>query len=114
MHPIVLISPNVPDARLAELKPCASGLVYATARVGTTGAATDVEHAALHGFLARVRRTFALPVAVGFGIRSRAQVAALAGAADVAVVGTKLLGTLESQGIEALLAEVRELAEGSG
>ncbi len=110
LHPIVLVSPNVPRQRLLELKRYASGLIYATARVGTTGAETDVADQGLVDFLTQVRRTFDLPVAVGFGIRSRAHIESLAGTAQVAIVGTQFLRTLEAGGTAALIEEVRRLA----
>jgi tryptophan synthase alpha chain len=110
LHPVVLVSPNVPEARFRELKPYASGLVYATARVGTTGAASDLDAEAVRDFLRSVHRTFELPVAVGFGIGSREQIDSLAGAAQIAAVGTRLLRTLEAQGVSGLIEEVRQLA----
>jgi len=110
LHPILVVSPNVPAERLRVLAPHASGLIYATARVGTTGAASDLGHDALKGFLTLVHETCGLPIAVGFGIRNRAQIDALAGSAEVAVVGSQLLRALDERGVEAVFAEVRALA----
>ena len=110
LHPIVLVSPNVSEKRLSELKPFASGLVYATARVGTTGASSDIEERSLREFLGRVKAEFELPVALGFGIGERKQIEALRGIAEVAVVGTRLLRTLKEEGLEALYKQVRNLA----
>ncbi len=70
----------------------------------------------------RLKRHTALPVAVGFGIRTAAQAAAVAKVADAAVVGSALvdrvLGHLDAAGrakpglAEAVLSLVRELAAG--
>ncbi len=111
LHPVLVVSPNIPDARLAELAPYASGLVYTTARVGTTGAESQVRDAAFIEYMGRLRKAFgAVPIAVGFGIRSRAQVEALAGLADLAVVGTHLLSTLAEKGRDAACAELARAA----
>jgi len=110
LHPILVVSPNVPEKRLRDLAPHGSGLVYATARVGTTGAATDLGSDELRDFLSVARRALGLPLAVGFGIHERRQIEALAGLAEVAVVGTRFLRTLESGGPEGVLEEARRLA----
>jgi len=110
LHPIVLVSPNVSGKRLSQLKPFASGLVYATARVGTTGASSDIEERSLRDFLGKVKAEFELPVALGFGIGEREQIEALRGIAEVAVVGTRLLRTLKEEGLEALYSRVKELS----
>ncbi len=110
VDPVVVLSPNMPEGRLAELKPISSGFVYATARVGTTGTASDTEGEALKAFLDRVNRVFALPVAVGFGIRSRRQLEQLEGYAAVGVIGTHFLRVLQKQGKEGVIEEIRSLA----
>ncbi len=111
LHPVLVVSPNITDNRLAALAPYASGLVYTTARVGTTGAESRVLDPAFSAYMGRLRKAFgALPIAVGFGIRSRAQVEALAGLAELAVVGTQLLSALAEKGPDAACAELARVA----
>ncbi|HEU5040936.1 MAG TPA: tryptophan synthase subunit alpha, partial [Gemmatimonadales bacterium] len=78
---IRLIAPTTRSDRLAAAVAGAQGFIYLVARLGVTGAS-----AALAGDLgesvARVRRATPLPVAVGFGISSAAQAAAVARVAD--------------------------------
>jgi tryptophan synthase alpha chain len=72
--------------------------------------------------VARLRRHTALPVAIGFGIRTAAQAAEIARIADAAVVGTAIVETvarhLAADGsagpglVEAVEAQVRDLARG--
>ena len=72
--------------------------------------------------VARLRRFTDLPVAVGFGIKTPAQAAEVASAADAAVVGTALVerlalnldpdGNAKPGLVEAVLADVRALAAG--
>ena len=72
--------------------------------------------------VARLRRFTGLPIAVGFGIRTPEQAAAVARAADAAVVGTALVQrlalNLDPEGrakpglVDAVLADVRRLSMG--
>ena len=93
----------------AEVLKDARGFIYHITLTGTTGAASataaDVEAA-----IARLRRHSRLPVAAGFGIRSAAQVHALAGKAELIVVGSRLVEVLAHNGVEAALEEVRAFA----
>jgi tryptophan synthase alpha chain len=61
---------------------------------GTTGRSVDVPQRVLD-YLARVRAQSPVPVCAGFGIRSPAQVARLAGHVDGVIVGSALVEVLE-------------------
>ncbi|MFX8653238.1 tryptophan synthase subunit alpha, partial [Acinetobacter baumannii] len=67
--------------------------VYYVSVTGITGAAA-ADPARLKPALAAIRAATDLPVVVGFGVRSPAQVAALADIADGVVVGTALIDAL--------------------
>jgi tryptophan synthase alpha chain len=87
---IRLATPTTDDARLAIVARRTRGFVYYVSVAGVTGdkAATAVDVAPA---VARVRAASGLPVAVGFGIRTPAQAAAIARVADAAVVGSALV-----------------------
>ena len=118
---IYLMAPTTDDARLPRVLEKASGFVYYVSITGITGtraaAAADVV-----ANVARIKRHTGLPVAVGFGIRTPEQAAAIARAADAAVVGSALVdmvaGNLDGAGratprlVGKLLDLVRALAEG--
>jgi tryptophan synthase alpha chain len=91
---IRLIAPTTASQRLDLVLKDASGFIYYVAVLGATGTksavATDVAAA-----VARVRRHTALPVAVGFGIKTPEQAAEIARVADAAVVGTALVQMIE-------------------
>ena len=87
---IRLTTPTTDEARLAEVLAGASGFVYHVSITGITGAAAP-DPDAVSGAVARVRRHTALPVAVGFGIKTPEQAAAVARVADAAVVGSALV-----------------------
>jgi len=114
---IRLTAPTTDEARLPVVLARASGFVYYVSITGITGTksanAADVDAA-----VARLRRHTALPVAVGFGIKTPDQAAAVARFADAAVVGTALVQRIaanlgdRSRLVDAVLADVAALAAG--
>jgi tryptophan synthase alpha chain len=96
---IRLTTPTTDEARLGSILEHAAGFVYYASITGTTGAASP-ETADVAAALERLRRQTALPLAVGFGIKTPDQVAAVARVADAAVVGSAIVeclaGTLEA------------------
>jgi tryptophan synthase alpha chain len=90
---IRLTTPTSDDHRLPTVLSGASGFTYHVAIAGVTGtrsaAVADVATA-----VARLRRHGDLPVAVGFGIRTPEQAAAIARIADAVVVGSALVETV--------------------
>src|SRR5436305_4177452 len=116
-----LATPTSDEARLPAIVTHASGFIYYVAIAGITGT-RSADAASVSTAVARLRRFTELPIAVGFGIRSPAQAAEVAKAADAAVVGTALVDrlafNLDSEGkakpglVEAVLADIRALAAG--
>lgn len=96
--PIQLIPPNVSEQRLKQLSDASQGFIYAAARSGVTGAKTDLNHALIH-FVQRIRSNTQLPIAVGFGIASAADILFLKPYADYAIVGSQALRVLAEQGL---------------
>lgn len=109
LAPVFIFTPTTDDGRMRELAAVSRGLVYCVARRGVTGAETRFGDE-LATYLERCRRATELPLAVGFGVRDRADVEFLRGRADLAVVGTRSLQVLEEQGVEAVGAFLRSLA----
>ncbi len=73
-----------------------SGFVYYVSIMGITGtAAVPTDH--VREAVARLRRHTDLPIAVGFGIRTPAQAAAIAGIADAAVVGSAIVDAVKAE-----------------
>jgi tryptophan synthase alpha chain len=101
LAPIFLFSPRTPDERLRVLGRAGDGLVYAVARTGVTGSQTELSPD-LESYLARCRQATELPLAVGFGIKTPADVQFLVGKADIAVVGSQSLRVLEQRGVRAV------------
>lgn len=91
LAPIFFVSPTTSPERMSRAIESSRGFVYAIGRFGVTGARTSLDSAA-QSFLARVReRSNGLPVAVGFGIATAADVRAAVEHADLAIVGSALV-----------------------
>lgn len=81
---------------MAESARNASAYLYLVSHYGRSGAAASGRLAALDGSIAALRRDLAAPVAVGFGVRDRADLEAVAGAgADAAVIGSAFVSVVE-------------------
>jgi tryptophan synthase alpha chain len=108
LDPIFIYSPSTTDERLKYLAEYASGFVYCVARKGVTGSSTKFSDE-LGGYLARCRAATDLPLAVGFGVQDRDDVAFLKGHADIAVVGSQSIRVLDNDGVSAVGSFVRKL-----
>jgi tryptophan synthase alpha chain len=118
---IFLVAPTSDDARLPVILAYASGFVYYVSITGITGTTSAIYDDVARS-ITRIRSHTQLPVAVGFGIRTAEQAAAMAGCADAAVVGSALVakvaehldgaGQAQAGLADAVLALVRSLAQG--
>jgi len=88
--PIFFVAPTSSGARVRAAAAMSRGFLYAIGRVGTTGAETRLDDDAL-AFLRRVRAACELPLAVGFGLRTAEQIAAVTAEAELAIVGSALV-----------------------
>ena len=92
---IRLTAPTTDDARLPRVVGNSSGFVYYISITGITGAAGASAHS-IDTAIARLRRHTDLPIAVGFGIKTPEQAAAVAASADAAVVGSAIISAIEN------------------
>jgi tryptophan synthase alpha chain len=97
IDPIQIFAPTSTEARMHELESFADGFIYCVARRGVTGAHTELDPE-FDAYIARCRAATDLPLAVGFGIRSRADVDALLGKADIAVIGSETIRIVDERG----------------
>ena len=91
---VPLAAPTTADDRLEAIGREADGFVYCVSVAGVTGGDVAVGEE-LSGFLARARARTAAPLAVGFGIRSPAQVAAVGAIADGVIVASELIRRID-------------------
>jgi tryptophan synthase alpha chain len=118
---IRLATPTTDEKRLPRVLANATGFLYYVSVTGVTGT-REPDIAAVEGALARIRRQTSLPVAVGFGVKTPRQAAAIGQVADAVVVGSALVsaiaGTLDEHGrataetVPAVLELVRDLSRG--
>jgi tryptophan synthase alpha chain len=90
---IRLAAPTTDDARLPKVLTNTSGFVYYVSITGITGAAApDTSKVAVA--VDRIKQHTDLPVAVGFGVRTASQAAAIGRNADAVVVGTAIVSAI--------------------
>lgn len=90
---IRLVAPTTDDTRLPNLLRHAGGFVYAISITGITGTA-KATGANLEALTTRIRRHTALPVAIGFGIKTREDVVNAAQHAGLVVVGSAIVDAM--------------------
>ncbi len=107
---VFLLAPTSDDARVERVAACASGFIYAVARLGVTGARSDVPPE-IAELVAKVRRFTQTPICAGFGFSDAAQIRATIenSRVDGIVVASALIDRLEKAGSEAAAAYAREL-----
>jgi tryptophan synthase alpha chain len=118
---IRLATPTTDDRRLPAVLTNTAGFVYYVSITGITGAATP-DFGRVATAVERIKRHTALPVVVGFGVKSGAHAAAIAEGADGVVVGSALIqavkdsldpaGQATSRTVEAVTTLVGELSAG--
>lgn len=102
------VTPTTDAARLARILEAASGYLYYVSVAGVTGT-KSFDEADVAAALARIKAATSLPVAVGFGIKTPEQAAAIARLADGVVVGSALVNRIAESPENAVKA-VTELA----
>ncbi|MBS0661781.1 MAG: tryptophan synthase subunit alpha [Verrucomicrobia bacterium] len=114
---VFIVAPTTPDARIAKIAAAATGFIYYVSREGVTGVRQDAA-GGIPEAMARIRAQAKLPVAVGFGISTRAQVAQVAAQADGVVVGSALVNCIRdhlgapAKMLERIAAVASDLAAG--
>lgn len=91
---IFLVAPTSTDQRLQKIAKVSSGFIYAISRTGVTGAQRQLPGDA-RKLVARLRKYCKLPIAVGFGISTPEQFAAVGEFAQGAVVGSAIVQVIE-------------------
>jgi tryptophan synthase alpha chain len=91
---VCIVAPTTPEARIAKIAAATTGFIYYVSREGVTGVRVEVA-GGIADAVARIRAQTRLPIAVGFGIGTRAQVAEVARLADGVVVGSALVNLIK-------------------
>src|SRR6185436_8952036 len=118
---VLLTAPTTDDKRLPAVLKYSAGFVYFVSVLGITGTKSATEEA-VSTHVARIKRHTALPVGVGFGIKTPDQAAAVARHADAVVVGSAIVdqvkvaldehGKPKAKLVAGVLDFVKSLAQG--
>ena len=103
-----LLAPTTSAHRIRSIAERAQGFLYYISRMGVTGARSALPPE-LAAEVAAIRALSAVPVAVGFGISTPEQAAAVASVAEGVVVGSAVINALEQGGVPAAAEFVRSL-----
>jgi tryptophan synthase alpha chain len=111
---IFLLAPTSNKERIRAASESSSGFVYYVSRTGVTGERAELTKTLIKE-TRKLRRKLDLPLAVGFGISTPEQVAAVGEVADGVVVGSALVQTIEDHLgdpdlVSAVQKKVRHLA----
>ena len=98
--PIRLATPTTDAARLPAVLDGAQGFLYYVSVAGITGL-QQASQQSIADAVAALKRATDLPVAVGFGIRTPEQAAAVAEVADGVVVGSAIVEIVGAHGADA-------------
>ena len=122
---IGLVAPTTSPQRRARIAQTSSGFIYQIAVSGTTGERSEGSDS-VKDAVDELRRISRLPVCVGFGVSSAAQVRAVCGFADGAIVGSAIVRRLADakrggatptemvESVSGFLAELTRAASGRG
>jgi tryptophan synthase alpha chain len=94
---ITLLAPTTPPERMARLAAAGEGFLYYVSMTGVTGVQA-VDAAAIETTVRTLQAKSPVPVAVGFGISSPADAAAVGAFADAVVVGSALVKVVAAHG----------------
>ena len=118
---VPLVTPTSTNERIQQLASVASSFLYVVSLAGVTGARAELPKE-LPVFIDRIRKFTKLPLAVGFGISSREQVAEVGEFANGVVVGSAICKALDTpakgktpaQSVEAFVKSVTAPASKAG
>lgn len=107
---IRLATPTTDDARLPTVLDGASGFLYYVSVAGITGL-QQAAQGNIEAAVARLKAATDLPVAVGFGVRTPEQAAAIGAVADGVIVGSAIVNLVATHGANAA-GPVRDFVAG--
>jgi tryptophan synthase alpha chain len=91
---IFLVSTLCTELRLKKILRQASGFVYLISSKGLTGTRDSLDMTDISSLVSRIKAIKDIPVAVGFGVKTRAQADALWQVSDGVIVGSYLVGAV--------------------
>lgn len=103
---VFFLSPTTTAKRQEKILKASSGFVYYVALTGVTGARRELDQAILSQ-IQKAQKVSAVPICVGFGVSTPAQVKAMAAVADGVIVGSAIVQKISQHaGQSNLVAQV--------
>jgi len=106
---IPFFSPTTPIERINSLCEVGGGFLYVVTSLGVTGE-KDLDKESLRKALKEIKSHSSLPIAAGFGISSKEDIAGIIDSCDGVIVGTKIIKLLRAndyKGLEDLMEGFR-------
>jgi tryptophan synthase alpha chain len=121
LAPVPLVAPTTPEDRRRRIVASAPGFVYLVSDTRVTGERDELP-SGLADLVSAVREDSAAPVAVGFGIGTPEQAAAVGRVADGVIVGSRLVRAVDeakgpddaASAVGDFIREAREAVAGAG
>jgi tryptophan synthase alpha chain len=107
---VPLVAPTTEPERRRRICAAATGFVYVVSDTGVTGERGELP-ASLTDLVAAVRQEAKVPAAVGFGISTPEQAAAVGRIADGVIIGSRLVRLVDEEGPDSarrFLVEVKD------
>jgi len=93
---VFMVTPNTPEPRMRRIVEKTTGFVYAVSVLGVTGSREKLSDT-VEQLIGRLKAVSSVAVCVGFGIsKSEHAVAVASAGADGVIIGSKLVGMIES------------------
>lgn len=109
MHLISMTAPTTPTERLKQISESATGFLYDVAENGLTGGNLNLPN--LEKKIAEIKPIFNIPIAIGFGIKNESHVKALTNKVDLIVIGSALVDTFFTQGMDTTLEKIKNFSQ---
>ena len=107
---VPLIAPTTAEERMGEVAAVADSFIYCVSVTGTTGQRAELPPE-IGELVATIRRHTELPIAVGFGVSTREQVAEVGRVAEGVAVGSAIIAAIEGGSVEGCVERVRSYVE---
>ena len=113
LAPILMVTPNTAPARIEKIARASRGMIYVVSRLGVTGHETQWGEA-FQNYIANIRKYTDLPLAVGFGVRTADDLAALAGKAEVAAFCSQYIEWQRDEGSGNAARKMKDIVQTIG
>ena len=113
LAPILMVTPNTAAERVARIARASRGMIYVVSRLGVTGHETQWGEK-FQNYIAEIRKHTDLPLAVGFGVRTAKDLAALAGKAEVAAFCSQYIEWQRDAGSDSAADKMKSIVASLG